>query len=65
VIAAGIGSLVTLLGASPEILPLEILPPVLGESSAVVTSLLTSAAVVVLFIVPLGWLVYSEMSCRS
>lgn len=62
VIAAAIGSLITLLGASPEILPPEILPPVLAESGAIVTSLLTSAAVVALFMVPLAWLIYAEMA---
>jgi hypothetical protein len=64
-VAAVIGGLVTLLAVPPEILSPEILPPAIVESGAVMTSLLTSATVVALFIVPLGWLVYAEMADRN
>ena len=59
--AACIGSLLTLLGASPEILPLEILPAAAAGSGTITTSLLTSLVIVALFMMPLGWLVYVEM----
>jgi hypothetical protein len=52
-------------GMSPEILPLETLPPVIAQSGAIVTSLLTSAAAIALFIAPLGWFVYAEMADRD
>jgi hypothetical protein len=55
----------TLVGVSPEILPLETLPPVIAQSGAIVTSLLTSAAAIALFIAPLGWFVYAEMADRD
>lgn len=59
--AACIGFLATLLGGSPDILPLEILPAVLANSGSLMTSLLTAVAVIALFMTPFGWLVYMEM----
>ena len=57
--AACIGSAVTLLGVSPEILPLEILPAVIADSGTL-TTLLTSVAVIALLMAPVAWLVYME-----
>jgi hypothetical protein len=69
-IAAAIGGLITLLGASPEILSPEILslgilPPVLGEPGAIAASLLISLPVIALLFVPFAWLVYSETAARG
>lgn len=58
--AACIGSVVTLLGVSPESLPPEILPAVIANAGTLTTSLLTSVAVIALFIAPVAWLVYME-----
>ena len=61
-VAACVGSLFTLLGVPPEIVPLESLPAVIADGGTLMTSLLTSVAVIALFMAPLAWLVYLEMA---
>jgi hypothetical protein len=38
-----------------------VLPAIVTESGEIMTALLTSVAVIALFMVPVAWLVYSEI----